>query len=145
MPAEIRRIQFADPEFAQCIQIRITVFVEEQGVPFEEERDEYDEAALHFLATAEGAATGTARVLLKDEGNTAKIGRVAVSKSARGLGIGAALIRHIEHEVGASQFLLDAQTHALRFYERLGYTAYGEEFMEAGISHRHMRKTRPVS
>ena len=35
---------------------------------------------------------------------------------------------------------LHAQTHALGFYERLGYTAYGAEFPEAGIAHRAMRR-----
>jgi predicted GNAT family N-acyltransferase len=36
--------------------------------------------------------------------------------------------------------VLSAQTYAVAFYERLGYTAYGEEFDDAGIPHRWMRK-----
>lgn len=143
MPPEIKSVSFTDPDFEHCFRIRLEVFVAEQNVPVEEERDKYDEAALHFLAVVDGTAIGTARVVSQDGGAIAKIGRVAVSKSARGLGIGAALIRRIEAEVGANRFLLDAQTHALKFYERLGYAAYGEAFMEAGIRHRHMRKIRP--
>lgn len=112
----------------------------EQNVPIEEERDEFDAAALHFLALRNGMGIGTARVVLKDNGATAKIGRVAVLRSARGLGVGAALIRHIEGSVDAATYSLDAQTHALPFYERLGYSAHGEEFMEAGIPHFHMSK-----
>ncbi len=140
-PVTIKQIAFTDPEFAQCFQIRLEVFVNEQNVPPEEERDAYDATALHFLALRDGAGIGTARVVFQNEGATAKITRVAVLKSARGLGIGAALIRHIERIVGAATFALDAQTHALAFYERLGYATEGEEFMEAGIPHRRMRKT----
>jgi ElaA protein len=136
----IKPIHFTDPEFESCFQIRRIVFVEEQNVPLEEERDSHDEIARHFLATADGVAAGTARVILKDDGATAKISRVAVLRSARGLGIGAALMRKIEREVGARLFILDAQTHALPFYQQLGYAAYGDEFIEAGIAHRHMQK-----
>ena len=144
MQISIKQIQFTDPEFESCFQIRRTVFVEEQNVPLEEERDAYVEIARHFLATADGVPVGTARVTLKDDGVTAKISRVAVSKSARGLGIGAGLMRHIENEVSARQFMLDAQIQALPFYQLLGYAAFGDEFMEAGIPHRHMQK-RPKS
>jgi predicted GNAT family N-acyltransferase len=126
-----------------CFRIREEVFIVEQRVPADLERDEHDSEALHFMALADGQSVGTARVVLKDSGTSAKIGRVAVYRSNRGLGIGKLLIaaieaapdlRHVRH------FLLDAQTHALQFYARLGYEAYGEEFMDAGIPHRHMRK-----
>lgn len=137
---EIKQVPFTDPDFERCFQLRLEVFVYEQNVPLEEERDEYDATAIHFLASEDGAPIGTARVILKDAGTVAKITRVAVAKSARGRGIGAGLIRHIEGAIAAPEYLLDAQTQALPFYERLGYIVYGNEFMEAGIAHRHMRK-----
>jgi predicted GNAT family N-acyltransferase len=143
MQLNIKQIRFGDGEFGHCFRIRLEVFVEEQNVPVEEERDAYDETALHFLAAMNGTALGTARVILKDGGATAKISRVAVSQSARKLGVGAALMRHIEHSIGATRFVLDAQVHAMPFYQRLGYAAYGDKFMEAGIPHRHMQKIRP--
>ncbi len=140
MVLQIQQVDFTSPEFARCFQIRLEVFVHEQNVPLEEERDEHDTTALHFLATDNGEALGTARVILKNAGATVKITRVAVAKLARGRGIGAALIRHIEDHLFAPEYLLDAQTHALPFYERLGYNAYGDVFMEGGITHMHMRK-----
>jgi ElaA protein len=114
------------------------VFVGEQNVKLAEERDEYDAAALHFLAFYEGRPAGTARVILLDD--AAKITRVAVQKFARGKGVGLALMRHIETSVRSRRFILDAQIQALAFYESLGYAPYGEIFMEAGIAHRRMRK-----
>jgi predicted GNAT family N-acyltransferase len=137
----IRQVAFTSPDFARCFEIRLAVFVEEQNVPIEEEHDEHDETALHFLATLDDKPAGTARVLLKH--STAKITRVAVLRAARGHGIGAALMRHIESTVPARRFTLDAQLHALPFYEHLGYVAESEVFMEAGIPHRHMAKNVP--
>jgi len=139
MPLTITQLAYTDPDFETCFQIRVEVFVQEQNVPAEEERDEFDETALHFLARNNGKPAGTARVLQKP-GGIAKITRVAVKKSARGLGIGAALMRHIEANVTAQQYILDAQTQAQKFYESLGYNAIGEEFMEAGLPHVHMFK-----
>ena len=128
----------------QCFRIRAEVFVVEQGVPPDLERDEHDRTALHFIALADGQSVGTARVVLRDSGTSAKIGRVAVCRSNRGLGIGKLLIAAIEGYpdlMRVHSFLLDAQTHALKFYAALGYEVYGEEFMDAGIPHRHMKKS----
>lgn len=35
---------------------------------------------------------------------------------------------------------LNAQTHAIPFYEKLGYKVISEEFMDAGIPHKTMEK-----
>jgi ElaA protein len=126
-----------------CFRIRDEVFVVEQKVSVDLERDEHDGRALHFVARADGQSVGTARVVLRDNGTSAKIGRVAVRRSNRGFGIGKMLIAAIEETPDLKHvcnFLLDAQAHALQFYANLGYEAYGEEFMDAGIPHRHMKK-----
>lgn len=122
---------------AESSEIRRVVFIEEQRVPKEEEWDGQDPACRHFLALQAGAPVGTAR-LLPD----AHIGRVAVLREARGQGIGEALMAAAiaaAHRDGHASVALAAQTHALAFYARLGFTAYGDEFMEAGIPHRNMR------
>jgi len=138
MAVEILHVSYRRPAFAACMEIRLAVFVGEQNVPLEEERDAHDETARHFLALVDGVPAGTARVIDKQEG--AKITRVAVLRGFRGQGIGATLMRHIEAAVPARCFMLDAQVHARAFYEGLGYAAEGEEFMEAGIPHLRMCK-----
>jgi len=130
-------------EVEECFRIREEVFIAEQRVPLDMERDGLDSEALHFMALADGQSVGTARVVLRDCGTSAKIGRVAVRRSNRGFGIGKLLIAAIEETPDlrdVRNFLLDAQSHALQFYARLGYETYGEEFMDAGIPHRHMKK-----
>ncbi|MFC8587020.1 GNAT family N-acetyltransferase [Streptomyces sp. NPDC057217] len=148
---EVREV-LGDEDREACFAVRREVFVEEQGVPRELEYDAYDTTAVHVLAVREdGLPLGTGRLLhgadaLGKTGGDASVGslgRLAVAEAARGLGVGAALVRGIEdaaRERGLTAVDLHAQTHALGFYERLGYEAYGPEFPDAGIPHRAMRK-----
>ncbi|MGW2699484.1 GNAT family N-acetyltransferase [Streptomyces sp. NPDC001340] len=135
-----------------CFTVRKSVFVVEQGVPQDIEYDAYDAAAVHVLAVREdGVALGTGRLLYGEaavaktggDASVGSLGRLAVTREARGLGVGVALVRAIEEAArarGLAAVDLHAQTHALGFYERLGYEAYGPEYPEAGIPHRAMRR-----
>ncbi|MFD4529239.1 GNAT family N-acetyltransferase [Streptomyces sp. NPDC058470] len=135
-----------------CFAVRKEVFVGEQGVPEDAEFDAYDDGALHVLAVREdGVPLGTGRLLYgeaaasRTDGDltVGSLGRLAVTREERGLGVGAALVRAIEDAArarGLAAVDLHAQTRALGFYERLGYVAYGAEFPDAGIAHRAMRK-----
>lgn len=118
--------------------VRRTVFVEEQQVPEELERDQFDSVCVHVVARDRtGRAIGTGRLL--PDGH---IGRVAVLKEWRGRTIGHKLMHTLLEQAaarGLSVVLLNAQTSAVAFYEKLGFRAEGEEFMDAGIPHRTMR------
>lgn len=129
-------------DIATCRHLRRVVFIEEQGVPEADEIDDKDDTAIHLLATYDGRPVGSARLLLT--GTTGKIGRVCVLKSHRGTGLGAALIRAAIEELrahGMTTAKLGSQTHAIGFYERLGFTPTGPEYMDAGIPHRDMTLT----
>lgn len=119
--------------------IRFAVFVREQKVPAEIELDDWDAKSLHAIArNAGGVAVGTGRLL--PDGH---IGRMAVLAAARGTGVGTALLRALinaARERGMRNIELSAQTHAVPFYEREGFEAYGNAYMDAGIPHRTMRK-----
>ncbi|SHF02157.1 Predicted N-acyltransferase, GNAT family [Modicisalibacter ilicicola DSM 19980] len=122
---------------ALASDIRRRVFIEEQDVPQQEEWDGRDPACLHFLAWRDGHAIGTARLL--PDGH---IGRVAVLEEGRGRGIGLLLMREAIEAArrrGDREVVLDAQVHALAFYRKLGFEAFGDEFLDAGIPHRSMR------
>ncbi|MEH6773156.1 MAG: GNAT family N-acetyltransferase [Cereibacter changlensis] len=127
-------------DIAACRALRRTVFIEEQGVPEADEIDDLDGEAIHLLAEVEGRPVGSARLLVR--GETGKIGRVCVLAEQRGAGLGAALIRAAVAELrripGVRQAKLGAQTHALGFYEKLGFTALGPAYIDAGIPHRDM-------
>ncbi|MBN2630305.1 MAG: GNAT family N-acetyltransferase [Rhodobacteraceae bacterium] len=127
-------------DIATCRALRRAVFIEEQGVSEADEIDDQDDTALHLLALVDGQPTGTARLLI--HGHVGKIGRVCVLPVARGTGLGAAIMRAAVEELrrhpGLTTARLGAQTHAIGFYERLGFTATGPVYDDAGIPHRDM-------
>jgi predicted GNAT family N-acyltransferase len=129
-------------DIATCQRLRRVVFIEEQGVSEADEVDGLDGSAIHLLAFDGDAPVGTARLLLN--GATGKIGRVCVLREARGTGLGAALIRAaleaLRGQPGVTEAYLGSQSHATGFYEKLGFAVEGDEFMDAGIPHRHMRR-----
>ncbi|WP_299728607.1 GNAT family N-acetyltransferase [uncultured Tateyamaria sp.] len=129
-------------DLTTCHALRRTVFIEEQGVSEADEVDGRDGDALHVLAILDGKALGCARILVS--GDTAKIGRVCVLKEARGTGLGAAIIVGCldvaRAQPGVTRAKLGAQTHALSFYEKLGFAAFGPIYDDAGIPHRDMER-----
>ena len=77
------------------------------------------------------------------ENGILKIERVAVLQTERGTGIGKLLMERIETEAKGekySKLKLSAQLHAQKFYEKLGYQAQGEVYLDAGIEHIDMMK-----
>lgn len=120
-------------------RIREPVFVHEQQVPLELEWDEDDETALHALAEdAAGNPVGTGR--LTSDGH---VGRMAVLKDWRGRGVASAILEWLTEAARERDFeeiVLNAQVSAISFYRRFGYTEEGDEFQDAGIPHRRMRR-----
>jgi predicted GNAT family N-acyltransferase len=128
-------------EVDAALNLRHTVFVVEQQVPLAEEQDGRDAQALHLVGVQDGRVVATCRVL--HDGDTAKLGRMAVAASARRRGIASRLLAAAEahaRTAGAARIALAAQTGALALYERAGYAARGERFLDAGIEHLMMDK-----
>lgn len=118
--------------------IRFAVFVEEQGVPQEIELDDHDARCVHAVAFEDGRAVATARLL--PDGH---IGRMAVLKDWRGRGIGGEMLAKLMDRArrrGDREVFLTAQVHAIAFYRAHGFREEGEEYLEAGIPHRDMRR-----
>jgi predicted GNAT family N-acyltransferase len=138
------RLARGDREIGQCLRLRWTVFVEEQGVRPSEELDGHDRGgAAHALALLDGAPCGAGRLIFTAPG-VAKIQRMAVVDDVRGRGVGRALLSFLEGEArrrGAAKLTLWAQVRARKFYEKAGYAAVGAEFDDGtGIPHVAMEK-----
>lgn len=123
----------------QLRAVRDAVFVQEQGVPPELERDELDPLCHHVVARdAAGQPIGTGRLTPQR-----RIGRMAVLADWRGRGVGDALLRALldkARELGWHDISLHAQVAAISFYARHGFLPHGERFVEAGIGHQTMRR-----
>ena len=131
----------------QALAVRRAVFIDEQGVPESLEVDEHDgdpagvSTARHVLVIIDGAPVATGRLLLHSAHDHAHIGRVAVLRDHRGRGAGRAVmltLQAVARQHGYVGITLAAQLHAIGFYERLGYSARGDVFLDAGIEHRWM-------
>jgi predicted GNAT family N-acyltransferase len=127
-----------DADMPSVFALRHEVFVLGQDVPEDLERDELDAVSDHAVAVLEDAVVGTGRLL--PDGT---IGRMAVRDSARGQGVGAAVLSLLEQRArdrGLPAVELHAQVHATGFYDRAGYVPLSEVYLEAGIEHQSMRK-----
>jgi len=130
----------AGSDLDACFAIRRAVFVDEQGIDHDLEFDGSDVAAIGLLALMGETPVGTARLMIT--GGSARLGRVAVLRDYRGMGVGRLLVRcamATAIEYGASEVVLHSQTSVVDFYERLGFWVEGPEFLEAGIPHKAMK------
>ncbi len=123
----------------QAKQIRITVFMDEQG--FTEEFDALDEVCTHLVMFDRDIPVATCRTWLSEDGW--HVGRLAVIKAYRGRGLGQEMLAHAEQHVrslGGNSISLHAQCRAEAFYRKCGYVPYGEIAYDEGVEHIHMRK-----
>lgn len=116
--------------------IREQVFIHEQHVPPELEWDGLDHEGIQVLATtSDDTAIGTARMI---DGH---IGRMCVVPEWRSRGVGSALLKTLIEYAQTHQIAplwLNAQNSATGFYEKHGFIAIGELFMDANIPHLRM-------
>jgi predicted GNAT family N-acyltransferase len=131
-----------EAELQSAMDLRVRVFVGEQGVDADEELDELDPVSLQMVAVDEQGVIATCRLREIDDAGW-KLERMAVDRRLRGRGVGGRLLAGAEREAihrGASEMVLHAQRRAEPFYAGHGYVAEGDTFMEAEIKHVRMRK-----
>lgn len=131
-----------EQELADAFDVRRTVFVNEQNVPEEEEIDQHESEAVHFVLYQDGTPAGAGRFRVLD--GIGKVERICVLKDYRNIGAGVEVMNKIEEYArsqGITTLKLNAQTHAIPFYSKLGYETISEEFLDAGIPHKTMKKT----
>ena len=128
-----------EPHTEDICAIRYEVFVDEQNVPEELEIDGLDGEAKHVLTFVDDVPIGTGRIL-----SDGHIGRVAVLKNYRGLGIGKSIMKELikcAQDLSLKKVWLSSQWHAHSFYLDLGFVCVGEIYKEAGIDHIKMFRT----
>jgi len=138
--------------------IRETVFVKEQG--FDSEFDEIDKNAHHLTIyfqddnvtdtkpvlnvqrVAYTQRVAVSRIFTENDTEEYHIGRVCVLKQYRGFHYGEALMKESMRkaaELGAKTAVLGAQKRVEKFYAKLGFEAFGEEYLDQFCPHVHMR------
>lgn len=124
-----------------CHSIRYQVFVEGQNVSIHEEVDGLDSGCNHYLLFVDQLPVGTARVRYLED--FSKIERVAILEAYQGQGLGHLLMNFIIEDIRQNGLVkkakLGAQTHAIPFYEKLGFSVCSNEYLDAGIPHKNMQ------
>lgn len=132
----------SDRELKAAFEVRLQVFVEEQGISEELELDDLDQEALHMVVKDGERVIGTARVLFLTA-NQAKIERMAILEPFRRRGIGRGIISFLNEELRnkqVEQVVLHAQYAVVAFYKSCGFEESGLPFQEAGIKHIKMER-----
>lgn len=139
----IKMIDVNRPEALEdAFYIRREVFIKEQNVPEEEEIDELDLKAHHVIVYANARPVATGRLV--QNGKSCLIGRICVLNECRGKQIGKLVVEKLLEkaaEIKAKEVHVHAQTHAVNFYEKLGFTPYGDTYLESNIKRVSMVKT----
>jgi len=141
-------IYAGDSEMKQVFEIRKKVFQEEQGVPYELERDDKDAFAVHAAAYEIGSTdreetkkiVAVGRIIF--DGDSYKIGRIAVLKEERGKDYGDFVVKMLIQKAflnGGKEVYVDSQEHAVGFYKKIGFVECGEPFIEIGKKHVPMK------
>ncbi len=130
------------PDWHKVMMLRQQVFVVEQNCAYLD-ADNADYDALHLQALIRDDLVGYLRLLAPGNDRPAPaIGRVLVAKKARGSGLARQLMKlAIEHAQllwPDRQIVLSAQTYLVQFYESLGFSCQGEQYLEDGIPHINM-------
>ena len=129
-------------EIEAAMDLRVRVFVDEQGVDPGEEVDDLDRESVQIVGVDDTGVIATCR--LRDLGGGEwKLERMAVDRRVRRNGVGGRLLAGAEREArerGATEMVLNAQRRAESFYAARGYVPEGDTFLEAEIEHVRMRK-----
>lgn len=134
--------ELSSSEIYEILRARARVFVVEQGMNcLDPDGDDYN--ALHLFLEEEGRVIAYLRALpVTDDLNAVKIGRVLTL--THGVGHGRLLLEYafsqLKNKFNFNKIILHSQKSAIGFYEKLGFTACSEEFLEEGIVHISMEK-----
>jgi ElaA protein len=138
----VRAAAFADLDGATLyalLKLRHDVFVVEQNCVYPELDGRDTEPATRHLWIEGDTGNPLAYLRVLDDVDALRIGRVVTAPQARGSGLAAVLVRRAVADAGGRPVVLEAQTYLVNWYERLGFTRCGDDYIEDGISHTPMR------
>lgn len=125
-------------ELYEILKARSEIFIIEQNIHYQD-IDDSDYDSLHCFFMNDNKITAYLRAFYKDE-NTVKIGRVLTIK--HGNGIGRELLEQsltaIREKMKCKKICVDAQKHAVGFYEKFGFKVTSDDFFEEGVLHNAM-------
>jgi predicted GNAT family N-acyltransferase len=131
------RIATSKEDVLKVMVVRGIVFIEEQGVDWEGEIDQFEDESLHVLGEVDGQPVAAGRLRILPDG-WHKLERIAVRPAWRGRGLAKGMVEFLLAEAakqGARRLKMHAQVYLEEFYGQFGFRREGEVFDECGIDH----------
>lgn len=135
--------QLSATELYELLKARAQVFVMEQQILYVD-MDDIDYKSIHVFLWNNNKVIACARLFQEDNLAIWHVGRMLTIE--RGKGYGKWVMQEVIQQAwqqGAIILRMEAQTHAIGFYEQLGFRCIGEKFEEEGILHIRMEMSRP--
>ncbi len=122
-------------ELYEIVRARTAIFLLEQNIICQD-FDGVDYDALHCFLEEDGEVKAYMRAYTTEDGRV-KIGRVLSILHGQGLGsrLMELALPEIKRIFDCHTIVIDAQKQARGFYEKMGFVATSEEFLEEGIPH----------
>ncbi|MBM3911853.1 MAG: GNAT family N-acetyltransferase [Sphingomonadales bacterium] len=148
-----QKVVWGSAAYALTVALRYDMLREPLGLHFNLTDLDYEQDSVHWAGFSEEGEVlaclvlrpaSTASVLPEPYciEEAYQMRQVAVKPSYQGLGLGRALVLHSQNwlrdQDKARLVFLHARPQAVGFYQRLGYQAYHEPFMEVGLLHTRM-------
>ncbi|MBN8229724.1 GNAT family N-acetyltransferase [Corallococcus macrosporus] len=130
------------PLYEAELDLRFRVLREPLGHTRASVKFPFEDDSLHLVLHVEDDVLGCV-LFHPEDAHGGRLFQMAVAPTLQGKGFGARLVRTLEDELrrrGFRHVHLHARAPVVPFYERLGYTVYGEPYEEVGIPHRNMQR-----
>ncbi len=143
MGVRLGLIEHDGPDYQQAVQLRERVLRAPLGLGAASKLEQQAEGSSFHFGAWQAQQLVACLVLTPESSGGVRMRQVAVEPSHQNQGLGTQLVRAAEEFARARGFreiTLHAREAAIPFYERLGYEAYGQPFIEVTVAHRAMRK-----
>jgi len=141
----IKQIDHGTKEYEQMVHLRYEILRKPLKLSFSKEELDEEKHDILIGAFEEDKILGCC-MLKKIDNNIVRLRQMAVANNLQGKGIGASMMNFAENvarDAGYKKIKMHARKTAIGFYEKLGYTLTGNEFLEVSIPHFVMEKKLP--
>src|ERR1700743_3430384 len=138
----LRMIDHGTREYRQMVNLRNEILRKPLGLIFTEEELEKEKEDILMGAFEDDRLLGCCALSPRDSA-TVRLRQMAVPNNMQGKGIGRALMifaENVARDLGYRKLCMHARKTAVGFYQKLGYSVSGEEFLEVTIPHLVMEK-----
>lgn len=134
--------ELSNEELYEILHLRSAVFVVEQKCLYQD-IDHKDLNSLHLLLKRDNKMIGYLRIIQDPKNsNEVYIGRVLIASDFRGKGYAVEImksaIEYIYNVLHKKKITISAQKYLTAFYESLGFSSVGKEYLEDDILHIQM-------